>query len=145
MTKPMFLIVLATSMLGAAEQPKSRIVKGDTAKFQGSWRVVSGESKGKPAPEDALKDLKWVIKGNRITVKGSEGKQSELTFKLDPSQKPKAIDITNAERKEIVQGIYQLEGKTLKLCVGVPGEKRPAGFVTKESLDVALFVLEREK
>jgi uncharacterized protein (TIGR03067 family) len=143
--KSIIATFLSTSLLTAGATPKSTPSAQDVKKLQGTWRVVKGESKGQAKPEDAIKDLKWVIKGNTITLKGDEGKNFELRFKLDAAQKPKTIDLINPERKQTVQGIYQLDGKTLKLCVGVPGEKRPAAFVTGEDLNVALFVLEREK
>jgi uncharacterized protein (TIGR03067 family) len=143
--KPIIATLLSASLFTAAASPKSTPSIQDVKKLQGTWRVVKGESKGKAKPEDAIKDLKWVIKGNTITLKGDEGKNFELRFKLDAAQKPKTIDLINPERKQTVQGIYQLDGNTLKLCVGVPGEKRPATFVTGEDLNVALFILEREK
>jgi uncharacterized protein (TIGR03067 family) len=133
------LFALAAGLLAAAE-PKT-----DRQKLQGTWKFVSGESKGKSAPEDAIKDLRWVIKGDKIISRGGGTGPLELTFKLDPTQKPRAIDLTNPRRQETVQGIYRLDGKTLTLCLGVPGEKRPAEFKTREDLNVALFILERVK
>jgi uncharacterized protein (TIGR03067 family) len=145
MKKPSVAILLTAGLLIVGARPKAIQSTGDIKSLQGTWRVVKGESKGKAKPEDAIKDLKWVIKGNKITLKGDEGKGFELRFRLDAAKKPKTIDLTNPERKQTVQGIYQLAGNTWKLCVGVPGEKRPAAFVTGEDLNVALFVLERAK
>jgi uncharacterized protein (TIGR03067 family) len=138
-------ILLTSGLLLASGKPKTISPTGDVKALQGAWRVVKGESKGKAKPEDASKDLKWVIKGTRITLKGDEGKSFELRFQIDAAKKPKTIDLTNPERKETVQGIYQLDGDTWKLCVGVPGEKRPTAFVTRENLNVALFVLQRDQ
>ncbi len=142
----LLLVVVLTASVGIGG---ARITgtgsKSDLAKLQGSWRVVAGESRGKPKPEDALKDLKWVVKGHTITLKGDEGKNFVLRFQIDATKKPKTINLTNPERKETVQGIYQLDKDRWKLCVGVPGEKRPAAFVTRQDLNVALFVLEKEK
>jgi uncharacterized protein (TIGR03067 family) len=145
MKKTAIAILLIAGLVVAEARSKETLSKNDLAKLQGSWRVVAGESKGKPKPEDAVKDLKWIVKGNMITLKGDEGKNFELRFKINATKKPKTIDVINPERKETVQGIYQLDKDTWKLCVGVPGEKRPADFKTREDLNTALFVLEREK
>jgi len=138
-------LAVPAGVFPAGAKAKATGSNSDLAKLQGSWRVVAGESRGKPKPEDALKDLKWVVKGNKITLKGDEGKNFVLRFHIDATKKPKTINLTNPERKETVQGIYQLDKDRWKLCVGVPGEKRPASFVTREDLNVALFVLEKEK
>ena len=38
--------------------------------------------------------------------------------KLDPSKKPKAIDITQLSGKgETIPGIYSIDGDTLKICM----------------------------
>jgi uncharacterized protein (TIGR03067 family) len=138
-------VVAACGLVIAAGGPAAAAAKDDRERLQGTWKVVAGESRGKPAPEDAIKDLRWVIKGDKITGRGEDGKSFELTFQLDATKKPRAIDFNNAARKETVLGIYTLEGKQWKLCVGAPGEKRPTGFATRENLKVALFILEREK
>lgn len=138
--------VVAVFGLGlAAVTPLFAEARSDEERLQGSWKVIAGESRGKPAPEDALKDLKWVIKGDRITATGEDGKSFELTLKLDAAKKVRTIDLTNAARKQTVLGIYTLDGDRWKLCVGAPGEKRPADFTTRANLKVAVFVLEREK
>src|SRR5436853_7070447 len=92
MKKHRIAILLTTALLVAGAKPKANSSTGDVKALQGTWRVVKGESKGKAKPEDASKDLKWVIKGTRITLKGDEGKNFELRFQIDPAKKPKIID-----------------------------------------------------
>jgi uncharacterized protein (TIGR03067 family) len=130
-------LCLAIGLLLAADK------KTDREKLQGTWKAVSGESKGKTAPEGVIRGLRWIFKADKIMVRRNDGTSFELTFQLDPARKPKAIDLTNPRRKETVQGIFRLDGKTLTLCVGVPGEKRPTEFVTRANLKVALLVFER--
>jgi uncharacterized protein (TIGR03067 family) len=145
LNKQLAWLTLAAGLLALAGASRAGSPRSDRDRLQGSWVVVSGEAKGKAAPEDALKDLRLVIEGDKITSRTGDGKTLELTYKLDPAKKPRAIDLTNPERKETVQGIYQLAGETLKLALGAPGESRPAAFVTGENSKVVVLVLKREK
>jgi hypothetical protein len=61
---------------------------------------------------------------------------------LDPTKKPKTIDLTDKKGKKIL-GIYVLDGNSLKVLAGI-GEGRPTEFVTKPKSNLALFVFERE-
>jgi uncharacterized protein (TIGR03067 family) len=117
----------------------------DLKKLQGTWKLVEGMANGQPAPEDVVKDFKWVVKGDQITATGAEGRSVTLTVQLGTVGKLKTIDLTNPARKETIQGIYDLSRDRLKLCLAAPGEKRPGQFVTKEDLKVVILVLQRAK
>jgi uncharacterized protein (TIGR03067 family) len=95
--------------------------KTDDELIQGTWTVVSRELVGKKTPEAELKVLKVTIKDGTITT--DDGKKKEKhAYKLDPSQKPKAINLagTGIYSKETTFAIYELDGETLKLCWSVP-------------------------
>jgi hypothetical protein len=52
-------------------------------------------------------------------------------FKLDPSKSPRHIDYEVLEgpaKGGTMQGIYELEGNTVKFCFGPPGGERPSKF-----------------
>ncbi len=69
-----------------------------------------------------------------------------MTFKIDPAKKPKEIDITHPAVKDgTVEGIYSLEGESLKMCYGKKDKDRPAKFSTKAGDRGVLFVLKRAK
>jgi len=73
---------------------------------------------------------------------------NEGTVKLDPTKKPKAIDITftAGERKgQMVLGIYEIEGDTFRVCVARPGDERPAEFSAKAGSGRTLVAYQREK
>jgi uncharacterized protein (TIGR03067 family) len=136
------LLVLVLVALAAADPAKD-----DLDNLQGSWKVVSLEKDGKKQPEDALKTIKVVIKDDKFILKEGD-RDSEATIKLDPSSKPKTIDLTVKEGDALktLKGIYQLGADDLKICAaGDPGAERPKDFATKPKANVGLVVLKREK
>jgi uncharacterized protein (TIGR03067 family) len=79
-------------------------------------------------------------RGGKVAVRG--------TIKLDPTKCPKWLDATFTQggpTGETVQGIYQLDGDALKVCVGTPETERPAQFESKSGTKLRLIVYERKK
>ena len=90
------------------------------------------------------KDTFAVKRGDEVIVKG--------TFQLDPSKRPKAIDMTITEAKKDqdkgkeVHGIYELGKDSLKWCAAEPGQKgRPKEFSTEPNSGLGIITLEKEE
>jgi uncharacterized protein (TIGR03067 family) len=117
----------------------------DKEKLQGTWKVVSVELGGKGNEE--LKLDRLMFDGDKVRVVGTgRGQEEEGTFKLDPAKSPKTIDIqTLGSKQQPVLGIYQLEDHNLKLCLGRPGDERPANFEPKDNPRQLKAVLKRAK
>jgi uncharacterized protein (TIGR03067 family) len=132
----------------AADASKQDADRKERAKFEGTWRFASIEVEGKKVPEEQVrKSGKMVIRGNKFTI-GEGGVTYRGTFKLDVSAKPKRIDVTftaGSEKGKTLLGIYELEGDTYKVCLGVPGKPRPKAFAAKLGSGQVLEVLKREK
>jgi uncharacterized protein (TIGR03067 family) len=142
------LLVLGTFFIIGADDP------GDEAgKLQGTWAVVSAD--GIDAPEEALKRLKVIIRREFFHIMEGDRAIEKATFKVDPSQKPKAIDLTKDPNRPIARGIYELDRDTLRL-VWRKGGPRPTEILTKrrpqqftegpaEDADLIMMVLKREQ
>jgi uncharacterized protein (TIGR03067 family) len=120
--------------------------KGDHEKIQGTWKVISAEDSGRKAPDEAIKNLKWVITKDKITYKFGE-KAKELSFMLEATKKPQWIDLTEGDLTTL--GIYKLEGDNLKVCFPEmpqgPKGKRSTAFESKpDSVNDILIILKRE-
>jgi uncharacterized protein (TIGR03067 family) len=141
------LLFLVTGLLVAADSPKDDAADKDLKKLEGSWVLASGEDNGKKVSEEALKNARLTIEGDRHTVQ--MGKTSYRgTHKLDPAMKPKTIDITDTEgpfKGKTVLGIYEVDGDEFKLCYAPPGEDRPKDFSAKAGTGFRFHVWKREK
>ena len=86
--------------------------------------------------------------GDKFTVSEENNASFSGTFKVDPTKKPKTIDVTftdGPEKGKIALGIYELEGDTYKVITDPAGKSRPAEFAIKPGSGYVLQVLKREK
>jgi len=140
------LLLLAVGLLLAAGDAKDE-VKKELARFEGTWKLVSLETEQNKLTEEALKHLQLKLEGDKFTT-FDEGRESHGTFKIDPTKKPKTIDITLTDgpmKGKTMVGIYELEGDTYKLCADILGKNRPTEFAIKPGSGHVLEVLKREK
>src|SRR5262249_10364197 len=117
-------MILAAGLLLAADEPAKDAVKKEYEDFRGTWKFVSIEVEGKKVPEDNFKNSRLILKGDKFTV--TEGQATYRgTFTMDLAKNPKTIDVTFTEGPEkgsTTLGIYELEGDTYKVCMGMPGK-----------------------
>jgi uncharacterized protein (TIGR03067 family) len=135
---------LLTVVLVMAAPAPAEDKKKDEDKIQGNWTVVSRESMGRKTPEKELKALKVTIKDDTITIDDSK-KKEKYTYKLDPSKKPKTIDLFNTGKKDTTLAIYKLDNDTLSVCWSEDLAKRPTKFASDEESGQRMIVLKRAK
>jgi uncharacterized protein (TIGR03067 family) len=120
--------------------------KGDLAKVQGKWKGMVGREKNIP--------LVIEVKGNAATLTATRPEGDDFVLngevKLDDQAKPKKWDwmkFTGPGGQEAPDnlGIYELEGDTLKICNGGPGNERPTEFKAGENGPPNLLTLTRVK
>src|SRR5262245_462777 len=143
LTRTCLLLFFAVASLAHA-QPDGAKLKKELADLQGVWRLIGFEVDGKEAFLQEQKQLRWVIKGDKIFYGGDE--LARLT--LDPAATPKCLDLGLVKSKRVHEGIYQLEKDRLKICVGLMTEgvkERPLSFDNKgiEKFRTLLFVRDK--
>ena len=124
-------------------------VKQEMKKLQGRWIRIYVEADGKKS-KDGKK-----VPGKAITLTINGDKYGGETFKLDPAENPKHINVSTVDDKGkaiTLPGIYELKGDVLKLCFPFPFEgkfdkigKRPTEFGSKAGGNDVLEVYQREK
>ena len=119
--------------------------KDDT--IDGAWLPSSAELGGKKFPDEVRKAIKLEVKDNKYTVTvGTAVDQG--TVKLDPSAKPKALDITGTDgpnKGKKIPAIYERKGDTLRICYDLSGKSRPTEFKTETGTQLFLVTYKREK
>ena len=112
----------------------------DRERLQGVWNFVTGRRKAQ-----------LFISGDHFTAKFSNGDVYLGTFDLDPTRKPKSMDMTVSEgplkyKGVTAKAIYALDGEHLVWCPAEPGAKeRPKAFPPTDSQEFLCIVFRREK
>jgi uncharacterized protein (TIGR03067 family) len=126
------LLIVLTPLCVSAAGPAEDAAKKELKKFQGAWQAVSVQyADGKMAPEAEVRVTRLSVEGNRFTLTSKDFTVSG-TFHIDPTKKPKVIDVVleGAKPEEKFLGIYQIEGDRRKGCFALPGKDRPQEFKT---------------
>jgi uncharacterized protein (TIGR03067 family) len=141
--KPFAVLTLVLSFSPAAGGGGGK--DGDT--IQGTWLPAAAELGGKKFPDEVRKTMQLEVKGNKYTVTVGQ-KVDRGTFKLNPSAKPKAMDITGTDgpnKGKTILAIYERDGDTLRICYDLTGKKRPTEFKTKAGTQLFLVTYKRKK
>src|SRR5437867_9142460 len=123
-------------------------LKKDMERLQGAWKMVAFETADAAAAKDIKIKGKIVFEGNKFIVFLDDTKFGEAEFKLDPSKKPKHIDVTPADgfnKGKTLLGIYEFDGDKLKLCSYDDPQVRPKSFAYEKGETGASITLERAK
>lgn len=151
------LLFAQAGLPAAADDSKQQAVQKAREELQGTWKVVSVQSRGKRVPDQQLRNVRFTFQGDKLFIGEPKGRSSEQPYKIDPSKDPKTFDQVQTynmqapgrkkgrtiQHRVTIPGIYTLEGDKLKICASSPGEKRPSDFEARK--DRTLIVLEREK
>ncbi len=140
-------LVLTAGLLLAAQGAREAAVKKDLEKLRGTWRYESLVVEGTKADEDDFKNARLVCEGEKFTMNDGTATYRG-TLHLDPAKKPRTIDVVftdGPEKGKTSFGIYEVEGDTFKVCIGLAGKERPTEFVSKPGSGHVLEVLKREK
>ena len=112
--------------------PEDSATKKDLEGLQGTWSLVSAMEDGKSLAEDKVKQTTIVIKDDtfRFPHLAKDATSKAGTIKLDATKKPKQMDTVSTE-KEVMLGIYELEGEGYRVCFAPVGKPRPSEFASK--------------
>jgi uncharacterized protein (TIGR03067 family) len=123
----------ACGLLVAADDPA---VRRDQKALKGDWKQTSFVMNGR-ARDASGTTIR--IDGDAITVKHGDESESPAPYTLDPAKK--AIDLKLENEGRTMKGIYEVGGKTLKICLNP--ETRPSKFTAEAGTGNVLMVFER--
>ncbi|MFO0908134.1 MAG: TIGR03067 domain-containing protein [Isosphaeraceae bacterium] len=139
---PVFGLVLATSFFSAA---LGATPEGDS--LDGVWVPVTAEIGGNPFPDEVRASIRLEIKGTDYIVTVGD-KPDRGTCKLNPTAKPRAIDITGTEgpnKGRTILAIYERTGDRLRVCYDLTGKSRPTEFKTAPGTQLFLVEYQLKK
>jgi uncharacterized protein (TIGR03067 family) len=146
--KPSLALVLALafSFVALGAETKDANTK-DIDAMQGTWLPSEAELAGEKYPDEIRKMIKLVIKDDKYTVTVGKERPDKGTVKLDPSAKPKTMDITSTDgpnKGKTFLTIYEIDGDTMRVCYDLSGKSRPTEFKTKPNTQLYLVTYQRE-
>jgi len=121
--------------------------KKEAKKFAGTWVGTSSVDRGQEVPEEQIKKLQLVFTGDKFEVSDGDTNVMKGNFVVDPSKKPKAIDLKSTEGRhqgETTEGIYEWDGDNLKICLMMPGKGRPEKVPSTEENRAFLLVCRKK-
>ncbi len=125
--------------------------KLDMERLQGAWKVASVVEDGKKEDEDVEKGTVWTFRDTTLKIRQTKGVVTEFyRFKLDETTKPKSIDMVEWDKEfddadERKEGVYSLDGDTLKICLSLTKGDRPTALASKEGSGYFLWTLKRDR
>lgn len=149
-TKYAFLGMLLAALPLATGRGADDVRQAELAKMAGNWKVTGLEINGQNLLP-AGTEIKVVIAADRLKFPATGGNPgSEFTLAIDPTTSPKVVDIvavTGNNKGDMFEGIYQLDGDTLQICVRTPAgvKDRPTELASKENSGLVLLKLARLK
>ncbi len=121
--------------------------KDDAKSMEGAWLASAAELGGEIFPNEVRKTIKLVIGDGKYTV--TVGKNPDRgTVKVDPSKKPKEMDIIGTEgpnKGKTILAIYEMTDDTLRICYDLSGKARPSEYKTAKDTKLFLVTYKREK
>ena len=138
------LLAAVAGLLAVSQDPKPKSAEGK-GELDGTWMMVSSTFDGRATAAEVVKKRSMVIRDGKLIAVIDGAEKDPLTMTLDPTKKPRQIDLARPNGKGAALGIYSVEGDELKLCYGEPGKDRPTEFASPDGGRVYLLVLKREK
>lgn len=148
-------MLLAIALLfagsGVSGDAQEGAFKKELKAMAGTWRPIYGETDGNKAPEERLKESSITRDeaGKVVARRGDMIVLEGMVKTIGATKKPKTVDteVTAGEHKgKTIQGIYEIDGDTLRVCVALPGKgERPTEFSAKAGSGCNLTVYKRDK
>src|SRR4051794_24719635 len=142
---------LAVAALAAAEEPRQAPPK-DLDRIQGVWTVALVEHGGQPLSESEVKELalRVTVHDDHFTLESGRAEPEQGTLSLETSGKHKGVAVTfsGADGKRpgvALHGCYELDGDTLKVCLGNAARGHEHEFRTTPDAECVVLVLKRQK
>jgi uncharacterized protein (TIGR03067 family) len=155
MMRVVLQLLALTMTFALAFQSRAAEPKDDVATLQGEWGaeayIDNGEDVFGEKVEAKESPVRWDFKKSKVYFLADvEEATVEIGYKLDSSAKPREIDFTftspdDPKQTQVMKGVYELRGDTMKVCYGTDGAERPKAFSSNEGSKRILAVFGKVK
>src|SRR5215204_464647 len=135
-------VAAAWALLGACTTPNMNARRN----LEGTWTCVSAKVDGNALPEATTALLRLTLTQDRYKTEKGSDVLFDSTYTVNPEADPKQINMMGTEgdlKGKEAQGIYSLEGETLRICYTMPGLARPQTFESVPGSKAYLLVWKR--
>jgi uncharacterized protein (TIGR03067 family) len=141
------LLTVALSGFGQSGlSPPDVALKQELLRLQGGWHIEALEENGVKVDAAKLKDRTIFFGRNTLLMRqGSKLLQIGVVH-LDPAKTPKTLNaqiMQGKQKGEMLLGIYERDGDTLKLCIDTTANARPKDFSAAADSNRILMVCKR--
>jgi uncharacterized protein (TIGR03067 family) len=129
-----------------AEDKKDEKKPKDEEAILGTWKVEKMDTDGEvKRGAELVTKLRWTFKKDgKFILTDPDGKEMEATYKIDPTVKPRTIDMATGEEGKFTIGLYTLDGETLTLVMAPSGSKtRPTELKADAKAGTVVFIMKR--
>jgi uncharacterized protein (TIGR03067 family) len=137
----LFVVIGAAVVNLLAAEPQ------DNKQLRGDWIPVKAELGGKPMPDDVLKSISMKLGDGAYDVSVA-GEPDKGTYEIDATAKPKGMVIRGTEgpnKGRTIPAIYEINGKTLRICYDLSGAQRPKEFKSVAGTRLYLVTYQRKE
>jgi len=131
------------------KEEESRAQRGRALlkRLAGSWHAVSVQRRG--GEFDVPKQFRYSLAGEHLTVHAGDFGTARFQVRLRPPKDAADEDavgevdlvLHRAKQRLLVRGIYTHRDRSLRICLALPGEPRPAEFATASDGKQVLITL----
>jgi uncharacterized protein (TIGR03067 family) len=142
----MRLAAAAIALVLALAAPSAQVRRAP-AHLEGVWVATAMEANGKPMPAAIVEGVRFMFKGDRLTMVGLGGPAVEqhATMVVDEKAAPKRLDFTLENGGRTAYAIYEVADNVLKILFVRGGDEtsRPASFAAAPGSNQLLIVFKR--
>jgi uncharacterized protein (TIGR03067 family) len=137
-----FAFVCLCSLLVCCVIARAADRSADTAKWQGTWKIVSVN--GQPMPAK----MQWVVEGDHYNVRMDGKSMEKWNITIDAGKKH--VDAFHHDTPKgtyggKLKGIYEIKGDSLKVCYDMTGQQYPKSFEAGPGLPQVTYEFKRER
>ena len=139
--------LLSFVIIGAAVVNLLAAASQDNKPLRGDWIPVKAELGGQPMSDDVLKSISMNLGDGTYYVLVA-GKPDIGTYEIEPTAKPKGMLIRGTEgpnKGRNIPAIYEITGKTLRICYDLSGAQRPKEFKSVAGTRLYLVTYQRKE